>query len=224
MFDAIWYTPAHRSKVWALLNHIPDAEKTARRLRHGVQMWRGQKLPKLDGGYNGMKGRCIIAKFLGSTVLECGRLPSMLALSEIEPGLMVGTWRDDPRKFPEVIEAARIEGLAEALVVKEADAQPARVQASRTEQVIDDMRRYMRLVERFTGCKNLIDASDEEFDDIIRAGQLAGLPIPSLDAWLENHGTMESLPPRKPFALSDGSDLEETHDRARAADVAGVQA
>lgn len=131
MHDFVWYTPEHKSRALALVRRIDEAECQRRRCNPLAFKLDCAPIPDTTGVVSG-QGTCVFPNFLGachmgthgpsvSVVQHTGRglvlvLADALQIREIEPGLVVGDFRDRDAflSSPEMQRAARDQDAAEA--------------------------------------------------------------------------------------------------------------
>lgn len=164
-FDALWYLPAHRSRVLSLLNYPNRAERDEREV-YGVVWAPGQPRPKAATSGPGLGWSLVFGNFLGYEP-DPDRLTAQMELSEIEPGLVAGVYvlervQDDANFETRKADQVAFEAQKRADLARLAAEEVPEVQDSGAEL------RFLILMARAHGCRKPELLSFEDLSEFFR--------------------------------------------------------
>lgn len=202
-YHIAWFDADHAEQAVSLLEKLPADELRTRGKKYSSRMWENVPAPNLDGTVDRARQmHCMATDFRGSAMLMPGGLVNSQVLyvfdfceklTEIEPGLIASRIKPETWALPPFVK--------EAAAVKKNEAETVlRIQALNEARRLDAQEKRKQTLRRFLvavgnqcimGGKNPDELSDDALTDVYTLNELAGVKLPSPDAWMQLHGVDE---------------------------------
>jgi len=112
-YDVVFYTPDRHQRANELIKRLPPEEAAERRKRLGVSVRFGVGIPNVDGAPSGVSGNMYITLQYGARAVRNDRIADDVTLEILEPGLVVGNFKEGTLDKPEYVKEAVAERAAE---------------------------------------------------------------------------------------------------------------